>query len=103
MGSEVMEWKPTLQDTYGPNKNAFWWVVGEIYRTWETFNVKLWSNSTNWMESRTNEWTNEQTSEHTNGRKIENYIPLGINARGIIIAQVAVNGIIKHAPLLNFT
>ena len=36
MGSGVMEWKPTLQRTYGPNMNAFWWVVHEIYPTWET-------------------------------------------------------------------
>ena len=31
LGSGIMEWKPTLQGTYGPNRNAFWWVVGEIY------------------------------------------------------------------------
>ena len=36
LGSGVMEWKPTLQGTYGPNMNVFWWVVGEIYPTWET-------------------------------------------------------------------
>ena len=51
-----MEWKPTLQDTYGPN-------------------MKLWSNSTNGTEVQTNERTDE--------RKDENYIPLGINAGGI--------------------
>ena len=26
-----MEWKPTLQGTYGPNMNAFWWVAVEIW------------------------------------------------------------------------
>ena len=31
MGSGVMEWKLTLQGTYGPNTNAFWRMVGEIY------------------------------------------------------------------------
>ena len=36
LGSGVMEWKLTLQGTYGTNMNAFWWVVGEIYPTWET-------------------------------------------------------------------
>ena len=36
LGSGVMEWKPSLQGTFGLNMNAFWWVVGEIYPTWET-------------------------------------------------------------------
>ena len=36
LGSGVMEWKLTFQGTYGPNMNAFWWVVGEICPTWET-------------------------------------------------------------------
>ena len=59
-----MEWKLTLQGTYGSNMNGFWWVVGEIYPTWETFNIKLWSYSTNGMESR----TNERLNKHTNGK-----------------------------------
>ena len=38
LGSGVMKWKPSLQGTYiqGPNRNAFWWVVGEINPTLET-------------------------------------------------------------------
>ena len=65
LGSGVMEWKPTLQGTYGPNSNAFWWAVGELYPTWEPFNIKLWSNSTNGTEWRTNEQTNEHTNRKT--------------------------------------
>ena len=26
-----MEWKPTCQGSFGPNRNAFWWVVVEIW------------------------------------------------------------------------
>ena len=33
-GSVVMEWKQTLQGTYGPKMNAFW--LSAIYQTWET-------------------------------------------------------------------
>ena len=62
--------------------NAFWWVVAEIYTTWETLTQNFDANSTN-------ERTNERTNEHTNGRmderKGENYIPVGINAGGITI------------------
>ena len=36
LGSEVMVWMPTLQGNYGPNMNAFWSVVTEIYTTGET-------------------------------------------------------------------
>ena len=57
--------------------DVFWWVVGEVYPTWET----LMQNFTNEMD----EWTDELTNEHTYEWKNENYIPLGINARGIII------------------
>ena len=76
-----MEWKPTLQGTYGPYMNAFWWVVGEIYSTQKTLHVKLWSNSMNGTEVWMNEWTNKQMDE----QKDKNYIPLGINAGAIII------------------
>ena len=41
------------------------------------------ANSTNVTEVRTNEQTNIQTDE----RKDENYIPLGINAGGIMTAR----------------
>ena len=48
--------------TYGLNMNAFWWVVGEIYPTWETltynFEVIQW---TGWNHK----WTNIRT-----GRKL---------------------------------
>ena len=41
--------------------NAFWWVVGETYPTWETltqnFGVIPWTG-----------WNHEQTNEHTNGQ-----------------------------------
>ena len=47
---------------------------------WRDFNVKLCSNAT---EGRTNERTNE--------RKDENYIPLGINAAGIIMDRIVDN------------
>ena len=30
-GLGVMEWKPVFQGTYGPNMNAFWWVVVEVW------------------------------------------------------------------------
>ena len=73
LGSGVTDWKPTLQGTYGPNMNAFWWVVGQIYPTWET---------------RNHERTNERTNKHTYERKDENYIPLGINARGIMMLHM---------------
>ena len=57
-----MEWKPTLQGTYGPNMNAFWWVVCEIFPTWETctqnFCRKFHVRDTN---ERTNIWTDERT------------------------------------------
>ena len=47
-----------------------WWDILHS----SCLNVKLWSNSTNGTEVRTNEQTYEQ--------KDENYIPLGINAGG---------------------
>ena len=63
------------------------------------FNIKLWSNSTNGMEQ-----TDELTNKHTYGRmerqklytprhkcrgyKDENYIPLSINAGGIIMVSI---------------
>ena len=49
-----------------------WWDILHL----SCFNVKLWSNSTN--------GTKLQTDERTDERKDENYIPLGINAGGII-------------------
>ena len=62
-----------------------WWDILHS----SCLNVKLWSNSTSGTEIRTNEQTNERTNERTNirtdERKDENYIPLGINAGGIII------------------
>ena len=53
-------------------------------------NVKLGSNSTNGMES----WTNKQTNEWTYKRKDENYIPLSINARGVIKGQISSSSLI---------
>ena len=51
------------------------------------FNAKLWRKF-HVTEGSTNERTNKRTNEHTNirtdERKDENYIPLGINAGGII-------------------
>ena len=35
-GVYVMEWKLTLQDTYGPNTNVCWYEVVEIW-TWKTY------------------------------------------------------------------
>ena len=46
-----------------------WWDILHS----SCLNVKLWSNSTNGTEVRTN--------ERTHKRKDENYIPLGINAK----------------------
>ena len=79
-----MEWKPTLQGTYGPNMNAFWWVVGEIYST-----RVAWSNSTNGTEVRMNERTYEQ--------KDENYIAQGINAGGLMSLRRTKSAIISWA------
>ena len=59
-----------------------WWGIPHL----SCFNVKLWSNSTNGTELRTNKQTNIRTDE----RKDENDIPLGINARGIINSSTAV-------------
>ena len=78
-----MEWMQTLQGNYGPNMNAFWWVVAEIYTTWETLKKNFDANSTRRKEVRTNERTNERTNIRTDERKNENNIPLGINAGGI--------------------
>ena len=79
---------PTLQGNYGPNMNAFWWVVAEIYTTWETLTQNFDANSTQRKEVQRNAQTNERTYE----RKDENYIPLGINARGIINAGGIITG-----------
>ena len=46
------------------------------------------TNSTNVTEVRTNKRTNEQTNIQTDERKDENYIPVGINAGGIITQEV---------------
>ena len=53
-----------------------WWDIPHLI----CFNIKLWSNSTNGTKLRTNLWMDE--------RKDENYIPLGITARGIINGKV---------------
>ena len=65
-----MEWIPTLQGNYGPNMNAFWYVVAEIYTTWETLTQNLDTNS---------------MRRNPKERKDENYKPLSINAGGIKI------------------
>ena len=61
-----------------------WWDILHS----SCLHVKLWSNSTNRTEVRTNEQTNERTNKRmnicTDQQKDENYIPLGINAGGII-------------------
>ena len=59
---------PMLQGNYGPNMNVFWYVVAEIYTTWETLTQNFDANSTRQKEVRTNEQTNEQTYEWTNGK-----------------------------------
>ena len=74
-----MEWKPTLQGTYGPNMIAYWWVVREINPTWETFPQLSEKRCRKFHER------DGRTNERTYERKGENYIPLGINAGGIII------------------
>ena len=53
-----------------------WWDILHS----SCLHVKFWSNSTNGTEV----WTNERTNKRTYERKDENYIPLGINAGGII-------------------
>ena len=70
MASEEMSFE-NVQGTYGPNMNAFGWVVGWDILHSSCFNVKLWRNSTNGMKLQTDEWTYE--------RKDKNYIFLGIN------------------------
>ena len=52
-----MEWKPAVQGTYGPNMNAFWLVVVEIW-TFKNLNIKLW-HSVTWT------WTWTQTTRVT--------------------------------------
>ena len=56
-----------------------WWDILHS----SCFNVKLWSNSMNRTKLRTDKWTNIRTDK----RKDENYIPLGINAGGIKMAD----------------
>ena len=53
-----------------------WWDILHL----RSFNIKLWTNSMNRTELRTKKRMNIRTDE----RKDENYIPLGINAGGII-------------------
>ena len=60
--------------------NAFWWVVREIYTTWET-STQLCENLCTW---RTHKRKNKHMNGRTGERKGENYIPLGINAGGIM-------------------
>ena len=67
---------PTLQGNYGPNMNVFWYVVAEIYTTWETLTQNFDANSTRRKEVCTNKRTDKRTDE--------NYLPVGINAGGII-------------------
>ena len=54
--------------------NACWYVVAEIYTTWETLTQNFDANSMR----RNSEQTNEQTYE----QKDKNYLLLSINARG---------------------
>ena len=83
-----------------------WW---DILRS-SCLHVKLWSNSTNGKEVRTNKQTNERTNEHTkehiNGwtdkRKDENYISLGINAGGINCPPVSHLLQAQQAPALPY-
>ena len=74
-----MECKLTLQGTYGPNMNAFWWVVCEMHPTWET--------SPQLCEKLCRKFHEHDgcTNERMNKGNGENYKPLGINARGIKI------------------
>ena len=57
----------------------------EIYSLRETLTKNFEVNSTNVTES--DERTNERTNERTYKRKDENYIALGINARGILTVK----------------
>ena len=65
-------------------------MVREIYSLRETLTKNFEVNSTNVTES--NKPTNARTNEHTNGgmdkRQGKNYIPLGINAGGIITGSL---------------
>ena len=44
-------------------QNTFWWVVRELYTTWETF-TQLCGK----LCSKFHEWTHDRTNEHRNGR-----------------------------------
>ena len=57
-------------------------MVREIYSLRETLTKNFEVNSTDVAES--NERTNEQMNQQTYEWKGENYIPLGINAGGVI-------------------
>ena len=68
----MMEWKPALQGTYGPNMNAFWWVR---YTPLRNFNAKLCGK-----------FHERDGQTYMYERKDENYIPLSINAGSIKIS-----------------
>ena len=61
-------------------------MVREIYPLRETLTKNFEVNSTNVTEN--NDQTNKQTNIRTDKRKDENYIPLSINAGGIMKEQL---------------
>ena len=66
--------------------NAFWWVVLEIYPTWETF-TQLYGKlcgKFHVCDGRMHDRTIWRMHKRTYERKGENYIPLGIHAGGIM-------------------
>ena len=65
--SKMNELAWSNQGTYGPNMNAFWWLVGDILHL-SCFNAKLWSNSTNGTKL----WTNKHMNGRTERQKLYN-------------------------------